>query len=48
MLLLANKKRLMGEYVNSKFNNLVAGATALVLILLTIFLVIAALAGKLA
>jgi Mn2+/Fe2+ NRAMP family transporter len=48
MLLLANKKRLMGEYVNSKFNNLVAGATALVLILLTIFLIIAALAGKLA
>lgn len=39
MLLLVNKKRLMGEYVNSKFNNIVAGATALVLILLTVILI---------
>jgi len=41
MLLLANNKRLMGEYTNSKFNNAVAGATALVLILLTIMLLVA-------
>jgi len=46
MLILANNKRLMGSYVNSKFNNLIAGATALVLILLTIFLVIATFLGK--
>ncbi|MFH1577437.1 MAG: Nramp family divalent metal transporter [Candidatus Margulisiibacteriota bacterium] len=39
MLLLVNNKRLMGQYVNSKFNNFVAGSTALVLILLTILLV---------
>lgn len=39
MLLLVNNKRLMGEYVNSKFNNIVAGATALVLILLTVILI---------
>ncbi|NQT30006.1 MAG: Nramp family divalent metal transporter [Candidatus Saganbacteria bacterium] len=38
MLLLANNKRLMGEYVNSKFNNFVAGSTALVLIVLTVLL----------
>ncbi len=46
MLILANNKRLMGSYVNSKFNNLVAGTTALVLILLTIFLLIATFLGK--
>lgn len=46
MLLLVNKKRLMGEYVNSKFNNFIAGSTAIVLILLTIFLIIATITGK--
>jgi len=46
MLLLANNKRLMGQYVNSKFNNFVAGATAIVLIILTIFLVFATFSGQ--
>lgn len=39
MLLLVNNKRLMGEHINSRFNNFVAWATALVLIVLTILLV---------
>lgn len=46
MLLLANNKRLMGQYVNSRFNNLVAWATALVLILLTVLLIIATIGGQ--
>lgn len=41
MLLLVNNKRLMGGYVNTKLNNIVAWATALVLILLTILLLVA-------
>lgn len=48
MLLLVNNKRLMGQYVNSKFNNFVAGATALVLIVLTILLVFATFTGQVA
>ncbi|MFC1511531.1 NRAMP family divalent metal transporter, partial [Candidatus Margulisiibacteriota bacterium] len=40
MLLLANNKRLMGEHVNSKFNNSVAWVTAGVLIVLTILLLV--------
>jgi Mn2+/Fe2+ NRAMP family transporter len=39
MLLLVNNKRLMGGYVNSKFNNFVAWATAVVLIILTFLLI---------
>ena len=35
MLLLVNNKRLMGQYTNSRFNNVVAWATAGVLIVLT-------------
>ncbi|MBU1026268.1 MAG: Nramp family divalent metal transporter [Candidatus Margulisbacteria bacterium] len=46
MLLLVNNKRLMGHYVNSKFNNLVAGSTALVLILLTVMLLFATFSGQ--
>ncbi|MFH1347869.1 MAG: Nramp family divalent metal transporter [Candidatus Margulisiibacteriota bacterium] len=46
MLLLVNNKRLMGQYVNSKFNNFVAGATALVLILLTFLLIVATFTGQ--
>ncbi|MFH1684489.1 MAG: Nramp family divalent metal transporter [Candidatus Margulisiibacteriota bacterium] len=46
MLLLVNNKRLMGQYVNSKFNNFVAGATALVLIVLTVLLVFATFTGQ--
>ena len=46
MLLLVNNRKLMGEYGNSKFNNAVAGATALVLILLTVLLVFATFTGQ--
>ncbi|MBU0501705.1 MAG: Nramp family divalent metal transporter [bacterium] len=46
MLLLVNNKRLMGQYVNSRFNNIVAWSTAGVLIVLTVLLVFATLAGK--
>ena len=46
MLLLVNNKRLMGEYVNSRFNNFVAWATAGVLIVLTVLLLIATFTGQ--
>lgn len=46
MLLLVNNKRLMGGYTNSRFNNFVAGATALVLILLTCLLLAATFSGQ--
>lgn len=36
MLLLINKKDLMGEYVNSRLFNLIAWATTIVLIVLTV------------
>jgi Mn2+/Fe2+ NRAMP family transporter len=36
MLLLVNKKELMGEYVNSRFNNIVAWATTVLMIGLTL------------
>jgi Mn2+/Fe2+ NRAMP family transporter len=36
MVLLINKRELMGKYVNSRFFNVVAWATTVVLILLTI------------
>jgi Mn2+/Fe2+ NRAMP family transporter len=36
MLLLANKRELMGKHVNSRFFNIVAGATAGVLIVLSL------------
>ncbi len=48
MLLLVNNKRLMGQHVNSKMNNVIAWATALVLILLTILLLISSLTGQVA
>ena len=35
MLLLANKRELMGKHVNSRFYNLVAGVTAAVMIVLS-------------
>jgi Mn2+/Fe2+ NRAMP family transporter len=40
MLVLINKKELMGEYVNSKFFNLVAWLTVVVMIVLTLALVV--------
>ncbi|OGC23926.1 Mn transporter [candidate division WOR-1 bacterium RIFOXYB2_FULL_42_35] len=47
MLLLVNNKRLMGSYVNSRFNNAVAWTTAGVLIFLTILLLFATVTGRL-
>ena len=47
MLRLVNNKRLMGHYVNSRLNNLIAWATAAILIVLTILLLVATLAGHL-
>ena len=41
MLRLVNNKRLMGHYVNSRLNNLIAWATAAILIVLTILLLVA-------
>jgi NRAMP (natural resistance-associated macrophage protein)-like metal ion transporter len=46
MLFLVNNKRLMGEYTNSRLNNLIAWATAWVLIILTILLLVAAFNGQ--
>jgi Mn2+/Fe2+ NRAMP family transporter len=40
MLLIINDKKIMGKYVNSKLYNYVAGATVIVVIALTIFLLI--------
>jgi Mn2+/Fe2+ NRAMP family transporter len=40
MLLIINDKKIMGKYVNSKLYNYVAGATVIVVIALTMFLVI--------
>ena len=39
MLLLVNRKRLMGEYRNGFWGNLVAGSTSLIMIVLTVLLV---------
>ena len=45
MLLLVNKRELMGEYKNSTFANVIAWSTSVVMILLTIALVWTTLAG---
>jgi len=45
MLLLINRKDLMGEYVNSRTYNLVAWTTAVVMIVLTMILAVAVLTG---
>jgi Mn2+/Fe2+ NRAMP family transporter len=39
MLILVNRKSLMGEYCNSKLGNLIAGGTSLIMVLLTIALI---------
>jgi Mn2+/Fe2+ NRAMP family transporter len=39
MLLLVNKKELMGEYVNSKFYNAIAWATTAIMTILSIPLI---------
>jgi Mn2+/Fe2+ NRAMP family transporter len=43
MLLLINNKRLMGDYVNSRFYNIVSWSTVAVMILLTLAMVAATL-----
>ena len=48
MLFLVNNKRLMGQYTNSRLNNLIAWATAWVLIIMTILLLFASFHGKFA
>jgi len=40
MLILINKKELMGEYVNSKFFNIIAWLTVVIMIVLTLILVV--------
>ena len=40
MLLIINDKKIMGEYVNSKLYNYIAGATVVIVIALTIYLVL--------
>ena len=39
MLLLINRKRLMGEYRNHFWGNLVAGSTSLIMIVLTVLMI---------
>lgn len=46
MLLLINKKELMGEYVNTRLFNVVAWATTILVIGLSIALAVGFLAGK--
>ena len=39
MLILINRERLMGEYKNGPWGNLIAGATSVIMVLLTIALI---------
>lgn len=43
MLMLVNNKRIMGQYVNSRFYNILAGFTILALIVLTVILLVVSL-----
>lgn len=43
MLLIINDKKIMGEHVNSKLYNIIAGAAVLIVISLTVFLVVSSL-----
>jgi Mn2+/Fe2+ NRAMP family transporter len=45
MLLLINKRELMGKHVNSRIFNLIAWATTVIMIVLTIMLVVNTLRG---
>lgn len=45
MLILINRKRLMGEYCNGPWGNFVAGATSVIMVLLTIALIYNSVAG---
>ena len=46
MLLLINKKELMGEYTNTHLFNIVAWATTVIVIVLSLALMVSSLAGK--
>jgi len=46
MLLLINKKELMGEYTNTRLFNTVAWATTIIVIGLSVALMVASLSGK--
>jgi Mn2+/Fe2+ NRAMP family transporter len=46
MLLLINKKELMGEYVNTRLFNAVAWITTIVVIGLSVALAVASVSGK--
>jgi Mn2+/Fe2+ NRAMP family transporter len=46
MLLLINKKELMGEYVNTRLFNVVAWATTVLVVVLSLALALASVSGK--
>jgi Mn2+/Fe2+ NRAMP family transporter len=46
MLLLINKKELMGEYVNTRLFNFVAWATTIIVTALSVALALAMMSGK--
>ena len=46
MLVLVNDRRIMGRYVNGRIANLVAGATVLLLVVLTALLLATAIPGS--
>jgi len=46
MLVLINKKELMGEYTNTHLFNIVAWATTVIVIVLSLALMVASLSGK--
>ena len=46
MLLLINKKELMGEYVNTRLFNVVAWATTIIVTVLSVALALALMSGK--
>jgi len=47
MILMVNDKRMMGEYVNNKFQNTVGWSTTVILIILTVMLVVPAIVSPL-
>jgi len=46
MLLLINKKELMGEYTNSRLFNVVAWSTTVIVVVLSLALMVASIGGK--
>jgi Mn2+/Fe2+ NRAMP family transporter len=45
MLILINRERLMGEYRNGPWGNFIAGATSVIMVLLTIALIYNSITG---